>query len=281
MEHLWLPENVSTFGGEVDWLFYLILAITGVAFVLTEVLLVLFLVKYRARPGARAHYTHGSHALEVAWTIIPAVILVVIALVQRDTWRKVKMDFPKAGAADVLQVELLAKQFEWRFCYAGPDGKFATADDVYSTNELHVPLGKKVLIKARSQDVLHSFFLPHYRLKQDIVPGMNIPIWFEPTKTSAQAAQEKLRREGKAETPETLAKALTSCWDIACAELCGLGHSRMRGQLVVETQAEFDAWLAKTKKDFPEPPAPEGRWAFDWDSLPQFKRPSAPAGEHK
>jgi cytochrome c oxidase subunit 2 len=281
MDHLWLPEDVSTYGAATDWLFYLILVITGIAFVATEAALVLFLVKYRARPGHKAHYTHGSHALEVAWTILPAVILVVIALIQRDAWSKIKMEFPAAGNPDVVRVELFAKQFEWRFCYAGADGRFATADDVYSTGDLHVPKGRKVLLKGRSQDVLHSFFVPSLRLKQDIVPGLNMPIWFEATKTSKQAAQERLKREGKPETPENLATALISCWDIACAELCGLGHSRMRGQLVVEEPAEFQAWLVKQKAEFPEPPPPEGRWAWDWDTTPQFKRADPAGGQHK
>jgi cytochrome c oxidase subunit 2 len=220
MDHLWLPENVSTFGSDVDWLFYLILVITGIAFVGTQALLVWFLVKYRARPGQKATYIHGSHAVELVWTVIPALILVMIALIQGGTWTDIKSGFPPD--AEAVRVQLFAKQFEWRFAYPGADARFGTADDVYAAN-LRVPVGRKVLIEARSQDVLHSLFLPHFRVKQDIVPGMNVRIWFEGTKTGR--------------------------WEIACAELCGLGHYRMRAFVEVLEPAEHEQWHLATSQE--------------------------------
>ena len=209
-----LPEGVSSYSGRIDGLFRLILWITGVIFVIVEMLLILFLFRYRHREGRRATYTHGNNRVEVVWTIVPAVICVVLALLSRRSWAEIKQQMPR----EALPVEITAEQFAWNIRYPGPDGRFDTADDVVTLNQLHIPVGRAVVVTLRSKDVIHSFFLPEFRVKQDAVPGMSTRIWFDG------------QRAGH--------------WEIACAELCGLGHYRMKGFITVESQEEFDKFLA-------------------------------------
>ena len=209
----WLPENVSTFGAEIDSLLYLIYYITGAVFILVTVLMVLFLVMYRQREGRRAVYSHGNTTMEIIWTVVPAIILIVLAFMSVSTWTKVKANAPPSD----FNLQVTAKQFNWEILYPGPDGKFGTKDDFKVDNEMHVPVNKVVRIILKSKDVIHSFFLPNLRLKQDAVPGKDILVWFEATKT------------GKYELP--------------CAELCGFGHSGMLGWLYVDTPEDYEKWL--------------------------------------
>ncbi len=201
----WLPENVSTYGGEIDSLFYVIYYIT----------LIVFLIKYQHREGRRATYTHGSNTLEVIWTIVPAVILVILAFMRQDVWGKIKMRIP---AGDV-QIQVTSKQFNWDMVYPGPDKKFGTKDDLKLENELHVPVNKVVILTLKSADVILSFFVPNLRLKQDTLPGREIPAWFEAIKAGT--------------------------YEIPCAELCGFGHSGMKGKLIVHTPADYAEWVKK------------------------------------
>ena len=215
----WLPENVSTFGGEIDALFYLIYYITGAVFILVTVLMILFLILYRRREGRRATYSHGNTALEITWTVIPAIILLVLSFMSVSSWGRIKAHAPPAD----VQVQVTAKQFNWEILYPGPDGKFGTPDDHQIDNDLHVPVSKVVHVILKSKDVIHSFFLPNLRLKQDSLPGRDILVWFEATKS------------GKYELP--------------CAELCGFGHSGMRGWLYVHAPDEYQKWL---KENWPQ-----------------------------
>lgn len=217
----WLPEDISTFGPKIDFIFYVILIITGIVFFGVQGTLIYFLIRYRSKPGAKAYHTHGSHMVEVIWTAIPAVILVILAFMGQGVWAEVKMDFPKAS--DAVQIRVKAEQFAWNIQYPGPDGEFGTEDDVRNINQLHIPVDKDVLVTlisiptADKAAVIHSFFLPEVRLKQDVVPGMEINVWF------------KAKRTGQ--------------FEIACAEFCGLGHYRMRGFLTIHSQEGFNAWL--------------------------------------
>jgi cytochrome c oxidase subunit II len=208
----WLPENVSTFGGQIDRLFYAIYYLTGATFFLVQITLLVFLVVYRDRPGRRATYTHGNTTLEIIWTTVPAVILAVLALVSRSTWAEVKETQPPSD----FQIRVSGKQYNWEIAYPGADGKLGTDDDVKMDNDFHVPVNKVVRIQLQSQDVIHSFFVPQFRLKQDAVPGHSIPVWFKATKA------------GKYEVP--------------CAELCGFGHSGMRGFVYVDTPEAYETW---------------------------------------
>ncbi|MBI3078290.1 MAG: cytochrome c oxidase subunit II [Deltaproteobacteria bacterium] len=209
----WLPENVSTYGKDIDSLFYLIYYITGGTFLLVSVAMVVFLVLYRRREGRRATYTHGNTTLEIIWTIVPALILVVLAFMSQATWGNIKGHLPPSD----VEVQVTAKQFNWEVLYPGPDGKLGTADDLQLENELHVPVNKVVRVILKSKDVIHSFFLPNLRLKQDTVPGREIRAWFEATKPGR--------------------------YEIPCAELCGFGHSGMRGWLIVHPPGEYERWV--------------------------------------
>ncbi len=223
------PESISTYGHEVDSLYAVILWLTVVTFVITEGLLVVFLLKFRAKPGGRATYTHGNHRLEVIWTIVPAVLLFWLALYQVGAWKRIKLELP--NRTDALIIQVMGRQFEWQFRYAGPDGRFATEDDVVQVGEFHVPVNRPVILQLRGYDTLHSFFVPALRLKQDTVPGLTIEQWFEATKTTARSREER--------------NAPTFHYEVACAELCGIGHTTMRALMVVEEEAEFFRWLDK------------------------------------
>src|SRR3972149_3041184 len=178
----WFPENISTYGGEIDAVFALIYYLTVAWFFLTIGALVLFLVLYRRRDGRRASYIRGERWGEVGWVL--ALVLIVLVLDfwidfrGAPVWAKVKGQLPQTD----LTIQVTAKQFNWEVLYAGPDGKFGTADDRQLDNELHVPVGKPVRVVLKSKDVIHSFFSPNLRLKQDMVPGRAIPAWFEGTK---------------------------------------------------------------------------------------------------
>jgi cytochrome c oxidase subunit II len=211
----WLPEDVSTFGPEIDSLFYLIYYITAATFILVTFLMILFLIMYRQKEGRRATYTHGNTTLEIIWTIVPAAILIVLSFMSVSTWAKIKRHAPDSD----FELQVTAKQFNWEVVYPGADGKFDTPDDVKFDNDLHVPVNKVVRIHLGSKDVIHSFFLPNLRLKQDAVPGRTILVWFEATKP------------GKYELP--------------CAELCGFGHSGMKGWLYVHTPEEYQQWASQ------------------------------------
>ena len=211
----WLPEDVSTFGADIDSLFYLIYYITGVTFILVTVLMVWFLVAYRHKEGRRATYTHGNTTLEIIWTVIPAAIFIALSFMSVSTWARVKRHAPDSD----FELGVAAKQFNWEVTYPGADGKLGTSDDVRFDNDLHVPVNKVVRVQLTSKDVIHSFYLPNLRLRQDAVPGRTILVWFEATKP------------GKYELP--------------CSQLCGFGHSGMKGWLYVHTPEEYQKWAAE------------------------------------
>jgi cytochrome c oxidase subunit 2 len=218
MLNWWLPENVSSFGGDIDGLFHLIYVITATAGILVFAALIAFLVMYRDRPGRQARYTHGNTTLEIVWTVVPSLILVILTFLSVPAWSKIKMNVP---ATDFV-VEVNAKQFNWQVTYPGADGKFGTADDKLFLDELHVPTNKPVKVLLKSQDVIHSFFVPSFRIKQDAVPGHTIQAWFDANKP------------GKYEWP--------------CAELCGFGHSGMKGWVYVHSPGDYAKWAAENLK---------------------------------
>ncbi len=214
---MWLPKNVSVAGGAIDELFYIILWITGVVFIITQMALVYFLFRYDAdwcRTPVR--YTHGFLRLEVTWTLATGVILLFLALYsQYEVWEEVYGAPPEEPG---VELEVTGRQFEWRLRYPGPDGVLGTDDDIYYVNDIHVRVNKPVLIWLKAEDVIHSFYLPNLRVKQDLVPGMKIPIWFTPTETGQ--------------------------FDLYCTELCGWGHYTMRGMLTVVSDEQFEEWIA-------------------------------------
>jgi cytochrome c oxidase subunit 2 len=248
----WLPKDISTFGWQVDLLFYVILAITGFFFVLTEGVLVYNMYRFIAQPGQKSQYTHGNHKLEVFWTTVTAVVLVFIAVAQIRAWEEIKYQTRMPPPDQVFEVS--ARQFEWRLRYptasrlndiSGPWQqkkvepasarlweKNPEADDIYVVNEVHTWKGAKVRLYLKTRDVIHSFFLPNMRLKQDALPGKTIPVWFE-TKDSNIEWDEASGSWKRGDL-----------WELACAELCGWGHSKMQGRLFVhKDQQDFERWL--------------------------------------
>ena len=242
----WLPANVNDHGGVIDSLFMFILYLTGAIFIATGLILPWYIFKYdTARNREPVKYMHGSHTLEIIWSIVPAATLLFIAIYQMNAWADAKLRRPlespgpdriEGTADDVIKpplVEVTGRQFEWRIRYAGKDGVLGTRDDVYTVNDLHLPINEEVVIQIKSHDVLHSFFLPHMRVKQDVVPGMKQFVWFRANKSGI--------------------------YDIVCAELCGWGHYKMRGRMTIEPREGFDRWLetklAAQEQDHFEPVA--------------------------
>ena len=213
----WLPANASTYGGDVDGVIAIIWYTTVVWFFLTIGTILAFLVLYRRREGRRATYVRGERLREAAWLLVPVSVVLVLDLWLdfrgAPVWAKVKIDKPPAE----LVIQVTGKQFAWEGLYPGPDRTFGTPDDKQFLDELHVPVHRPVRIVLKSRDVVHSFFLPNFRLKQDAVPGRVVEGWFEATKP------------GRYELP--------------CAMLCGFGHSGMKGYLHVHPQEAYDAWV--------------------------------------
>lgn len=213
--NIWLPVDISQHGRVIDDLFMMILWLTGAIFIATEFVLFWFMWRYNSQSNTEpAKFVHGSHTLEVVWTILPAAVMLFIAIYQMNAWATSKMDPPDMPPT----AEVTGRQFEWRLRYPGPDGVLHTLDDIHGVNDLHLPVGEEVLLVIKSEDVLHSFFLPNLRVKQDIVPGMKQHVWF------------KSNQSGK--------------YDIVCAELCGWGHYKMKGQVTFEPRSDYEAWLA-------------------------------------
>ena len=221
----WLPENVSSYGGAIDTLFYVIAVMIVITFLGTEVVLAWAAFKFSApKLQDKGQFTHGSHKLEMIWTAIPAVLLLVIAFTQMSTWAAIKFDanFPDGETGEGYSIEnpfaeVWASQFDWRVRYPDAAGDLYGVDAFEKPYDLVVPVDTDIVFHLRSRDVLHSFFVPAFRLKQDAVPGMTIPVWFRAEKVGE--------------------------YDLICAELCGWGHYKMAGRVKVLAQDEFDAWL--------------------------------------
>lgn len=215
---LWLPRAVTSIGAEVDGLFDLILWIIAAVFVGTHALLFACVWRFARPQSSRATFTHGNARLELWWTAIPAVILAALAFLQLSIWKGMT-----SGANQPPLARVEAFQFGWRFVHAGSDGAIGTLDDVPASYELVVPADEDVVLELVSRDVIHSFFVPSFRLKQDVVPGMTLPIRFRALETGE--------------------------YDLVCAELCGFGHYKMAGRVRVVTRAAYDAWLVEEARE--------------------------------
>ena len=233
----------------VHWLMLILFIGWGAFFIFT-------VIKFRAKANSKANYegvkSNFSKFAEVGIIVFEAFLLIGFAY---PIWSELKTDVPKVNE-DTVQVRVIAQQFAWNCHYPGEDGKFgptkpelvdeetnpvgidrsspAGADDIVTINQLHLPVNKMAMIYLTSKDVIHSFALPEMRVKQDAIPGMSVPVFFTPTKTSNEFLEEikGSPREGKG-------------YEIACAQLCGNSHYRMRGFLTVDTDEEFEAFLAE------------------------------------
>lgn len=243
----WLPPDLSVQGQGIDQLINVLHWFMLALFVGWGIFLIYCLIRFRQRPGCRAE-AHSRHFKLPTWLEVGVAIveIVLLVFVSQPIWAKVKNEFP--AEKDSLVIHVVAEQFAWNIHYAGRDGRFGkmdpslvdgtnplglnredpdSRDDIFSINNLHIPVAKPIIVYLTSKDVIHSFFLPLLRVKQDVIPGMTIPVWFQ------------------AVMP---AKDL----QIACAQLCGVGHTTMKGELHIDTPEEFAAWMAEQEKELEE-----------------------------
>ncbi|MEX0812417.1 MAG: cytochrome c oxidase subunit II [Chitinophagales bacterium] len=246
---LFLPESASEHGVWVDEMFNLTLFFTGIVFVITQILTFYFAYKYRQRKNNKVYFFPHNNKLELLWTAVPAVVLAVLVTLGIESWTKITSPAPDNSRI----IEVTGQQFNWIVRYPGDDNVLGdrsferisaenqlgidfedefSRDDVY-TSEIHLVVNQPVLFKLGAKDVLHSFFLPHFRVKQDCVPGIPTQFWFTPTITTKEMRQ-KLDNEN-------------FNYELACAELCGQAHWNMRMEVIVETEEEYNKWFAEQK----------------------------------
>ncbi len=271
----WLPDNVFAEAADIDRLFYGILWLTLAVCVGVFVAMGIFLIKYRHQPGRHARFIHGNNRLEAAWTLIPTVILALIAAVSQTSWARMKKPpitptLQQVLDGEIIEMRVVGIQFKWYFQYPGKDGKLGDLsrakqkasqdfgeligldrsgdgrDDIV-TPLMYVPVDRPVYIHLTSVDVLHSFFVPEFRIKQDAVPGLQPKVWLNAGKTSAAVngrnADAPDKNKGQRPHPIWGYDGSAIPFDIVCAELCGQGHYTMRGELYAVTADEFAKWL--------------------------------------
>jgi len=238
-ELLGLPPQASAHAADVDQLIVLLHWVMAILFVGWGAFFLYTLVRFRQSANPKADYagvkSHNSSYLDVVLALVEAVLLIGFAI---PAWATRVDQLPAEGEATVVHV--VAKQFEWHIHYPGPDGMFgrtaielitptnaigldrsdpAAADDLATINQFNMPVDKPVIVHLSTQDVIHSFAIAELRVKQDVIPGQEIPVWFVPT--------------------------LTGNFEINCSQLCGLGHYRMRGFVSIQTESEFQDWFAE------------------------------------
>lgn len=248
------PQGSASVEGEsIDTMFMITIAVTGIVFFITQIALFWFAYKYQENDNRKAYYFAHSTKLELIWTTIPAIVLCILVVFGLRFWFKITGDAPK----DAIVVEVTGHQFGWEYRYPGPDkvlGKKdykltvgsntlgvdfndpASMDDIHVGTTMHIPVGKPVKMVIHAQDVIHDVGLPHFRLKMDAVPGIPTTQWFTPKYTTA----EMKKRTGNPDFT----------YEIACDQMCGKGHFSMRGVIIVETEAEYKAWLAQQKPQY-------------------------------
>lgn len=246
-----LGDAASDHGEKIDTMIWITLAITFIVFVITQILLFWFAFKYQEKENRKAYFYPHNNKLELIWTVIPAITLTVLVGFGLYYWFEITGEAP----ADAQVVEVTGSQFKWEFRYPGKDGKLgrkyfkeinevegnplgqiwddpANHDDVYTTTTMHVVVNKPVKLVINAKDVIHDVGLAHFRMKMDAVPGTPTTMWFTPKYTTRQM-KEKYGDEFE--------------YEISCDQMCGVGHFTMRGTIVVESQAEFNVWMAQQK----------------------------------
>jgi len=265
-------ESASAHGSIIDDMFLVTLVITGIVFVLTTVLLFWFAFKYRYREGQKARFIPHDNKLEIYWTAIPAVVMAVLVVRGLNAWNTVMADV--TPDEDYMEIEATAYQFAWTIRYPGPDGKLGARDYKMTTadNSLgqdftdeknwddpvstaageicYLPLGKKIRVRIIAKDVLHNFYLPHFRVKMDAIPGLPTYFVFTPVKTTAEYRQElskyaDYQLPNNADEPNGPKRWEAFEYELACAELCGKGHYSMRRIFRIVTPEEYEAWIKK------------------------------------
>jgi cytochrome c oxidase subunit II len=269
---LWYGPHTSAskHGHLIDHMFNITLVATGIVFFATQILLFWFGYKYRGREGRKVLYMPHDNRLEMIWTAIPAVVMTFLVIGGLDTWNEVMADVKPDE--ECMEIEANGMQWAWNLRYPGADGALGTkdyhnisanntfgqdwrdpkgADDFYP-DEIVLPVGKKVRVRITARDVLHNFFLPHFRVKMDAIPGLPTYFVFTPELTTEQY---RLRLKNSSEwnepfdpkDPESPKRWEKFDYELACAELCGKGHYSMRKVVRIVTQPEYEQWLAKQK----------------------------------
>lgn len=247
--------SASKEGESIDLMLRITFAVTGVVFLITQCLLFYFAWRYQAKPGRKALFIPHNNKLEVIWTVIPAIFLLVLVVFGLKYWFHITGEAPK----DAIEVEITGKQFGWIYRYPGNDGKFgktyfrnisdikgdplgqlwddpANQDDIVETSILHVPVNHPVKLIIHSRDVIHDVGLSQFRMKMDAVPGIPTTMWFTPQFTTDEMKQ-------KTGNPDFV-------YEISCDQMCGPGHFTMRGILEVDTEADYKKWLATQKANY-------------------------------
>jgi cytochrome c oxidase subunit 2 len=232
----WAPPTVTVGGEKIDVLLGFIFWLTIAVFFAVQAVYIYYLIRYRRRPGHKAHYSHGNNTMEFWWTIIPTAIFLLLAVWSNRVWFDLTKSTPPP---DAVTVDVVGYQFGWDIRYAGADGQLGAGDvkrismenkfgvdpadpaakDDFVSSELVIPVGKAVHVLLRSRDVIHSFYVPEFRLYQDAVPGRTIKwVWFQTTRTGD--------------------------FELACSQLCGTGHYNMKAKIRIVPQEEYDKWYA-------------------------------------
>lgn len=246
--------SASVEGEEVDWMLKVTIGITGIVFVITQVLLFWFSYRYQETDNRKATFFAHNTKLELIWTTVPAIFLTGLVVFGLKFWFKITGDPPQNHHV----IEITGQQFNWSMRYPGKDGVLGKKNyklynkpvgnslgvdfeddkswDDLKTTELHLPVGVPVKMVINAMDVIHNVGLPHFRLKMDAVPGIPTTQWFTPQYTTV----EMRKRTGNP----------NFTYEISCDQICGKGHFSMRGVIVVETEAEYKAWLASQTPDY-------------------------------
>ncbi|MCH6255308.1 hypothetical protein MLD52_02025 [Puniceicoccaceae bacterium K14] len=218
----YLIPRASSYAGDIDRLFDVITYLVGFWFILTLGYFFYLVFRYRAKDGQKAEYITGeTHKQKMAVEVPHYLILVcdaAIIILTFIVWHKVKIDKPEVDE----EIRIVAQQWAWSFYHAGPDGVLGNDDDIPMVNELHVKKDVTYRFYLEATDVMHSFSVPVFRLKQDAIPGRIIEGWFQPTKTGE--------------------------WDIQCAEMCGVAHGIMGARIFIETEEEHNEWMASVSE---------------------------------
>jgi len=257
----------SEHGVMLDGVFNTTLIFTGIVFIITHVLLFWYAYKYRKQKGRKALFFSHDNTLEYIWTGIPALVMTFLVVKGLVVWNEVMADV--GPDEKVIEIEATGYQFAWDIRYPGPDGVLGKKDfklikqgvnplgqdwtdeknhDDFIADEIYLPVNQKVRVRITAKDVLHNFYLPHFRVKMDAVPGIPAYFVFTPTVTSEEFRERLSKNEnwaGPADPtdPESLTKWEAFEYELACAELCGKGHYSMRKIVKVVSEAEYNAWL--------------------------------------
>lgn len=258
-KHFLLPVSASEHGVALDHLMNINWIILFVVFFITQILLFTFAFKYRYNKNRRSFFFHDDNRIETIWTVIPAIVLLILVYTGLKEWNRIT---DSQNQTDGMKIQIYGKQFDWTARYSGKDNKLgassfrkindnnplgvdsldpASTDDII-TRELHFPVGIPIDMQINSRDVIHSFFLPHFRVQMNAVPGMNTRFYFKPTITTAK--MREITGNPKFD------------YVLLCNKICGVAHYNMKMKVVVDEPDDFRKWLKKEKLVFEKTEAP-------------------------